>query len=199
MNKDLLMIFVKNLVPGEVKTRLAAEVGIYEALHIYEALVEHTREVAEEVAINRMVLYSTYLETGDFFSDDLFKRTVQRGESLGDRMLNAFKNAFEAGYNRVVLIGSDCPSLSAIHLKNAFQSLDQHDLAVGPAQDGGYYLIGMKKLHITLFQNKDYSHDRVMDELLSAARDQNLTIALLEELNDIDTLADLKNSGFEPD
>lgn len=199
MNSDLLILFVKNLVPGRVKTRLADEIGVYQALAVYENLIDHTCFVAEKVPADRLVLYSDYLETGDIFSQDLFKRHLQHGGTLGERMSNAFKKGFGDGYKKVILIGSDCHDLHEKHLKQAFSLLDKNDVVVGPAEDGGYYLIGMNMLHDPLFENKTYSHPEVLRELALAAREQNLTLAMLDTLADIDTLADLKKSGMDLD
>lgn len=199
MNEQLLILFVKNLVPGKVKTRLAREIGVDRALNVYEHLIDHTCFIAEKVQATRMVFYSDYLETGDIFSHDLFKRHVQRGETLGDRMIDAFQRGFDSKFKKVVLIGSDCYSLNEKHLEKAFKALDKDDAVVGPAKDGGYYLIGLKAPHPELFDGKTYSHPLVLQELQDSLEQHKLSFTLLEKLADIDTLKDLKSSGMDLD
>ncbi|MEP0368535.1 MAG: TIGR04282 family arsenosugar biosynthesis glycosyltransferase [Cyclobacteriaceae bacterium] len=197
MSKNLLIIFVKNLIPGTVKTRLAADIGIDGALDVYQFLVEHTAEVTEDVESDKVVYYSEYVEIEDVFDTDKYKLQTQRGNDLGEKMLNAFNKSFESGYEKVVIIGSDCFELKTDHMEEAFDMLENHDVAIGPASDGGYYLLGMKKPHPELFENKKYSHDKVFEELLAAIGENDLTFHLLPELNDIDTFDDLKDSDID--
>ena len=197
MSKNLLIIFVKNLIPGTVKTRLAADIGIDGALDVYQFLVEHTAEVTEDVESDKVVYYSEYVEIEDVFDTDKYKLQTQRGNDLGEKMLNAFQKSFESGYEKVVIIGSDCFELKTDHMEEAFDMLENHDISIGPASDGGYYPLGMKKPHPELFENKKYSHDKVFEELLTAIGENNLTFHLLPELNDIDTFDDLKDSDID--
>lgn len=197
MSKNLLIIFVKNLIPGSVKTRLAAEIGIEGALDVYQFLVECTSEMATEVESDRVVYYSEYIELDDVFDQELFTFQVQRGNDLGVRMLNAFKDSFALGYDKVVVIGSDCFELKSDHIEEAFDHLENNEVVIGPASDGGYYLLGLTKEYPALFENKTYSHNKVLKELLAAVGAQDLSFELLPELNDIDTLDDLKESDID--
>ncbi|MFT6865279.1 MAG: rSAM/selenodomain-associated transferase 1 [Cyclobacteriaceae bacterium] len=197
MSKNLLIIFVKNLIPGSVKTRLAEEIGIQGALDVYQFLVECTSDLSLDVTADKVVYYSEYIELDDVFEKEIFTFQIQRGNTLGERMRNAFSDSFKSDYDKVVIIGSDCFELKSDHVEEAFDHLDKHDVVIGPAKDGGYYLLGMKKEQPALFENKTYSHDRVMKELLAVVGAQNLSFGLLPLLSDIDTLSDLKESNID--
>lgn len=195
--KDLLIVFVKNLIPGHVKTRLAKDIGIDGALDVYKYLIEHTYEVTKELDCSKAVFYSEYVEIEDIWDTDEYKLLVQKGPDLGDRMLNAFKYAFDKGCEKAVIIGTDCWELSDEVVQEAFDKLDDHDVVIGPATDGGYYLIGMNKLYPGLFHDKKYSHDNVLKDVLTEIGQMDAEFHLLPELSDIDTLQDLKDSDID--
>lgn len=197
MSKNQLIIFVKNLIPGTVKTRLAADIGIQGALDVYQYLIENTYEEAKDVESDKVVYYSEYVEPEDVFDTEKFQMRTQTGKDLGEKMLNAFSKSFESDYDKVVIIGSDCFDLQTDHIEEAFDQLENHDIVVGPAIDGGFYLLGMKQLHSSLFENKSYSHENVLSELLGEIGKQKLSFFLMQDLNDIDTLDDLKESGID--
>ena len=196
-SENLLIIFVKNLIPGAVKTRLAKDIGIDGALDVYKYLVEHTFEVTQDLDCAKAVFYSEYVEIEDTWDTEKYKLFVQKGPDLGDRMMNAFKHGFDKKFKKVVIIGSDCFELKGTHIEEAFDQLDKNDIVIGPATDGGYYLIGMNKLYPQLFHDKKYSHDKVMMDVLTEIGEMNASFHLLPELNDIDTFQDLKDSDIE--
>lgn len=196
MTDSLLMIFVKNLIPGMVKTRLAKDIGIDGALDIYKQLVEQTNEVADKITTDKAIYYSEYVEIEDIWDTEKYSLKVQKGNDLGEKMMNAFDEAFDS-FNKVVIIGSDCFDLTPQIIADAFKALEDFDVVVGPARDGGYYLLGMKEHLPQLFQGKEYSTDKVLQELLAEAEESELSVHQLEELNDIDTLEDLKDAGVE--
>ncbi|MDE0472601.1 MAG: TIGR04282 family arsenosugar biosynthesis glycosyltransferase, partial [Ekhidna sp.] len=141
MSSSLLMIFVKNLIPGMVKMRLAKDIGIGKALDVYNKLVHHTYKITKNIQVDKTVHYSEYVEPEDVWNNDDFKLTTQKGSTLGARMHHAFEEAFNS-YHKVVIIGSDCYDLDSKILKLAFEMLESSDVVVGPARDGGYYLLG---------------------------------------------------------
>ncbi|GAB4246190.1 MAG: TIGR04282 family arsenosugar biosynthesis glycosyltransferase [Ekhidna sp.] len=190
------MIFVKNLIPGMVKTRLAKDIGIDKALDVYQELVHHTHKITKKLEVDKAVYYSEYVEIEDVWDNGDFKLTSQKGFSLGEKMSNAFDEAFDS-YSKVVIIGSDCYDLSSKHIKLAFEMLEENDVVVGPAKDGGYYLLGMKEYLPQLFKDKEYSTDTVLKELLQEAEELELSVYKLPELNDVDTLEDLKETNIE--
>ncbi len=196
MTDSLLMIFVKNLIPGSVKTRLASEIGIDAAMDVYMELVKYTNEVADKITTDKTIYYSEYVEIDDIWDTERYSLKIQKGDSLGEKMMNAFDEAFDS-YNKVVIIGSDCFDITPKIIASAFEALEENDLVVGPAKDGGYYLLGMKEYLPQLFQDKTYSTDKVLKELLDEAEGLELAIHQLEELYDIDTMQDLKDAGIE--
>jgi rSAM/selenodomain-associated transferase 1 len=188
---NLLLIFTRNPRLGKVKTRLAKDIGDQKALEVYRELLRITASVALKVPCFRLVSYDTALEDNDAFNPAYFMKDVQVGADLGERLSEAFTAAFRTGFASVVCIGSDCPSLNEEIINTAFEQLKSHDLSVGPARDGGYYLIGMKKAHYQLFKNKLWGSENVLLDTLLDARNLGLSYYLLPTLSDIDAVSDL--------
>ncbi|KAB1067558.1 glycosyltransferase [Tamlana haliotis] len=189
MNKELVIVFVKNIQLGKVKTRLAKTVGDEKALKVYKALLEITENVTQNLDSDVCIHFSESIDETLWKNTD---KTIQQGENLGDRMKNAFKTSFEKGYERIVLIGSDLPSLTTKHLNTAFNKLQNHEVVFGPAEDGGYYLVGLSKMHDFIFENKPWSETHLLKTTLNEIKSQKATYDVLETLNDIDTIEDLK-------
>lgn len=187
--KRALLIFIKNPIKGVVKTRLAKTVGADKALEIYKALLAHTRSVALAVETNRLLFYHQYIPEKDDWSNLDFNKQLQSSGDLGQRMLLAFQQAF-AHHDKVIIIGSDCPTLTPKILQAGFTALDTHDFVVGPAEDGGYYLLGMNSLEPILFENMEWSTDQVLSTTLSRIRGLKKSVCLLPTLNDVDTEED---------
>jgi len=196
MEKNLLMIFIKNPVAGEVKTRLGASIGSANALQVYKKLLSHTREIAVQVKCDREIWYSSMIDRRDSWNSDLFEKKLQQGRNLGVRMSRAFQQAFEAGYEKAVIIGSDCPELEPQHIEDAFDALRSEDAVIGPSEDGGYYLLGMKKYTPEIFSDIEWSTSSVFEETKRHFEQLGLTCKTLEVLNDIDTIEDLKKSDL---
>lgn len=186
-----LAVFLKNKVLGEVKTRLAKDVGPKKALEIYSHLYAHTLSVAKSVSADIHGFYGTEKKPHSTF-DGVH---VQDGSDLGERMKNAFALLFER-HERVVLIGSDLPELSTALIEKAYVLLEKNDLVLGPAVDGGYYLIGLRSAQPHLFEKMSYSHPEVLAQTLERAKELKLSVAMLEPLRDLDTLEDLKHFSY---
>ena len=197
MKEKLLIIFYRNPELGKVKTRLAAAVGDEKALAIYLKLATHTREVALASDFDRVVYYSHHVDTEDNWQENSFHKKLQVGNDLGIRMYNAFENAFRDGYAHVCIIGTDCLELTSEILSAAFEQLKAHDAVIGPARDGGYYLLGMKQLHKDLFANKEWSTDTVAERTIVDFQNLNLTYSQLPTLSDIDREEDLPKGIFK--
>jgi rSAM/selenodomain-associated transferase 1 len=187
----LLLVFVKNPVRGRVKTRLARTIGDGRALWVYEKLLEHTRQAARGVAAQRWVCYSDFVPAADAWLKGGFAARRQEGETLGDRMQEAFRQGFAAGYGPIVIIGSDCPEMSPALLEEAFRQLVSFPVVLGPATDGGYYLLGMNYLVESLFQDKPWSTPNVLAETVADLQRADIPYALLPVLSDVDEAADL--------
>lgn len=193
--KSLLLIFVKNPVAGKVKTRLAASVGDRKALQVYRDLLLYTRNLAREVAADKQVWYADRIEQNDLWGEGKeFGKRVQQGTDLGQRMCNAFEIGFKEGFEKVVIIGSDCAELKPRHLQSAFEALAKNEVVIGPSEDGGYYLLGMSRFIPDLFSGIEWSSSSVYDETCRKITERSLDYAELEVLNDIDTAADLGKS-----
>lgn len=189
-SKNALIIFTRNPEFGKCKTRLAKTIGDEATLNIYKFLLEHTATISKDTKADKYVFYSETIKKEDLWSTDIFRKKIQQGSNLGERMDNAFSELFQLGYEKIIIIGSDLLDLTSDHIDDAFQILNDHDLVIGPAKDGGYYLLGMKTLHSKIFLNKDWGSSTVLKETINDI--QNSTFSLLEELNDIDTFEDVK-------
>ena len=191
MNRSLLIIFVKNPVLGKVKTRLAATVGDEAALAVYFQLLKKTYEVTVPLPVDKIVYYSDFVDHDDLWSKGEYEKRVQSGNDLGERMKNAFKESFERGYQKVCIIGSDCLEITTGILNQAFSGLEGHDAAIGPAKDGGYYLLGMRQMIPPLFEKKEWSTDQVFKSTITNFEQLDLGYMKLPVLNDVDDEKDL--------
>jgi rSAM/selenodomain-associated transferase 1 len=189
----LLMIFIKNPELGKVKTRLAKSIGHEKALNVYHLLLDHTLKITSTIKTDKAVFYSDYINENDIWREGEFKKLLQKGEDLGEKMSNAFIDAFKMGYKRVVIIGSDCFELNEGILNNAFKILEENEVVIGPANDGGYYLLGLQKYHKQFFENKTWSTENVLLETLHDLSNLSLSFKLLPALSDIDEEKDLNN------
>ena len=189
---DRLIIFVKNPEIGRVKTRLAKTIGDEQALSIYQKLLLYTKEITKGLNADKSVYYSEHIDNNDLWDNMLFSKHLQRGDDLGERMQNAFADAFAQGKERVIIIGSDCLELETYMIKEAFAVLENNDVVLGPAKDGGYYMIGMTAFLPTLFEDKNWSTDDLLMDTISDLKKMNAKYYLLKTLNDIDTIEDLK-------
>lgn len=187
---DALLIFIKNPELGNAKTRLAATIGDENALAVYKKLLAYTRKTVTPVEADKQLWYSRFIPKQDDWNKAIFDKRTQHGESLGERMKAAFQQAFDDGYKRVVIIGSDCGQLEPEHLEQAYCALLQNDVAIGPSQDGGYYLLGMRTFLPMLFKDKAWSTVDVFSQTLIDCKKHNLSCQVLEELNDVDTEED---------
>lgn len=191
-----LIIFARQPVPGQVKTRLARDVGHDVATEAYRAMLADTLEVAAGVgAARRMIFWGG--EGGgpaDDFDGCGFEHFIQAGTGLGARMSGAFARAFEAGARHCCIMGSDSPSLPPEFIRQAFALLerDEADVVFGPCDDGGYYLLGLSSPQPQLFDDIAWSTPLVLAASMRRARVSGLRIALLPGWYDVDTLADLR-------
>lgn len=187
----LLIIFYRNPIAGKVKTRLAATVGDQKALEIYRKLALHTKEVTENLPFDKIVFYSESIDLKDMWPNASYSKSLQRGDDLGERMEKAFAAGFETGYASICIIGTDCYELTAECIRQAFTALESADAVIGPAHDGGYYLLGLKKPNPQIFQNKHWSTDRVYNDTVRDLESLGLRYVTLPKLKDVDTEDDL--------
>ncbi|HEX8676998.1 MAG TPA: TIGR04282 family arsenosugar biosynthesis glycosyltransferase [Segetibacter sp.] len=194
--ENALIIFVRNVEKGKVKKRLAKSIGDDKSLEVYKHLLQYTKDITVSCKCNLFVFYSHYVHISDVFDDHLFSKHLQEGNDLGERMMNAFKKVFNLGCEKVCIIGSDCYELQTEILNEAFEKLHQNDVVIGPSPDGGYYLLGMKKLFPDFFINKDWGNSTVLDDTFETINKLGLTFSELDVLNDIDTIEDLLETNI---
>ncbi|MBK9331382.1 MAG: TIGR04282 family arsenosugar biosynthesis glycosyltransferase [Ignavibacteria bacterium] len=192
--KNALIIFARNPVIGKVKTRLAAEAGNDKAFEIYVKLLYHTYGCTKNIPCEKY-LYLTDFKDEDLF-DENYRQELQSGKDLGEKMKNAFNDLKRSGFEKILLIGTDCPELNAEILNQAFDKLDEAEFVLGPAKDGGYYLIGLKENSDSLFENISWSTNEVLEQTIKKIDSISKNYSLLEQLSDIDDLSDLNRSGF---
>ncbi len=193
MNKELVIVFVKNIKLGKVKTRLAKTIGNQGAFNVYGELVKVTEEATQNLRADKRIYFSDAVINTKWKND---YKTIQEGKNLGERMKNAFTKGFDDGYERIVLIGSDLPDISLVHIEGGLKSLNSNEVVFGPAIDGGYYLVGMTKMYHSIFNNKPWSESHLLQVTLEELDHENISYTLLEALNDIDTFEDLEASEF---
>jgi rSAM/selenodomain-associated transferase 1 len=193
MGKSAIIILIRNPVLGRVKTRLAADIGDFNALSVYKSLLSYTRDITKCIDSTRLLFYSDFIDYNDDWEDQVYEKYVQSGNDFGEKMLNTFNIAL-AHHKLAVIIGSDCFELSSDIIELAFKKLKNLDVVLGPAKDGGYYLMGLKKVYPELFQDKNWSTNSVISETINTVKNLELSYSLLPLLGDIDTLQDLKAS-----
>lgn len=176
---------------GKVKTRLAATLGDEKALKIYKQLLNYTLREAN-CALWESSIHFSGSPKSDLNTYD-FDIATQKGEDLGERMQNAFSLEFKNGANRVAMIGTDCAGLKLGHIERAFGMLKLHDIVIGPAKDGGYYLIAMNEPHAEILKDVPWSTEHVLEVTKVLAEENHLSLGLLEPLADVDTEEDLEN------
>lgn len=186
-----LIIMVRNPQLGKVKSRLAASVGPDEALKIYKWLLAHTLAVTKDLEADKFIFYDQFIDPEDLWPNSIYKKMMQQGEGLGVRMKNAFNVVFGLGYDQVILIGSDCFEISSEDITLGFESLKTFDFTIGPAIDGGYYLLGMRFYCPAIFEEKKWSTESVMEDTLIQVRTLGHSCQILRELRDVDEVGDL--------
>lgn len=196
MDDRCLLFFIRNPEKGRIKTRLAASVGDERALELYKRFLLNILSTLNK---------GTFLFYLCFYPADALENLrkwlggdylymSQQGEDLGERMKNGFMEAFDSGFKRVLLIGSDIPGLPLEFIEEAFASLKEKDAVIGPSLDGGYYLIGFrdKKFSPQVFKGILWSTECVFEETMKILEREGLTIHTLKPLRDIDTIDDLR-------
>ena len=197
----LLIVFVRAPRAGAVKTRLAQKIGASAACDAYQKLV---RAVLNRIDSIRAVQLRYSPDDAESevrpWLRPSWTLSPQGSGDLGERLTRAFAESFAGGANRVVIIGSDCPWLTGGDVEEAWNDLETHDLVVGPARDGGYWLIGLREPKPELFSGISWSTATVLEQTLAQARAGGLRFHLLRELRDVDTLGDwyafLRDNSF---
>lgn len=196
MSDDRLIIFTRYPVPGKTKTRLIPALGAEGAAALQKQMTERTvaraRQLRQEQSFFLEVRYEGARESSmqEWLGSDL-AFAAQRSGHLGLRMGRAFREAFRAGCKRVVLVGTDCPGLSVFLLRQAFHHLQDNEVVLGPARDGGYYLLGLRFLVPQIFEGISWGTSSVLEKTLRTLGPLALRVFLLKTLGDVDRPEDL--------
>jgi rSAM/selenodomain-associated transferase 1 len=200
-HQTALVIFAKAPIPGQVKTRLCPPLTPDEAATLHGSFILDTLERTKVAVAKFKLPIDRYLACAPSTTHVFFKIMEERqgvklidqvGDDLGARMNQAFRTLFAQGYRQVLLIGTDVPTLPLDHFKQALTALENHDLVLGPALDGGYYLICLKRMTPELFVDIPWSTDQVLRLTQENAAAINLKVSLIQPWRDVDTLADLE-------
>ncbi len=194
---DALIIFIKNPELGKVKTRLAATIGNENALIVYNFLVDHTRNIADGLSVEKFLYYAFYVSPNDEWGGEAYTKKLQiETHDLGLKMYTAFMELKGLGYSKVVIMGSDCYDNSVETMDLAFQELENHAAIIGPALDGGYYAIGFNFVNgindetlKAVFLDKTWSHENVSKEALKEL--EAYKVFQLPALSDVDLEEDI--------
>jgi len=182
---------------GQVKTRLAKELGEVVTVELYKNFILDLLSMLEKIGIHLWLCFYPKNSQGKLkrWLGNRYYYMPQIGEDLGQRMKNSFIQAFERDYSQVIVIGSDIPDLPSDFIKEAFWYLKTNDVVIGPASDGGYYLIGFKNdtFLLEVFEGIRWSTDTVFEETMNILKKLQRKIHILPEWSDVDTLADLKS------
>ena len=194
MTKNALIIFIKTPIPGLVKTRLQPDLTETESAELYSAFLKDL----DHTFYNQDEFVCWYAVSPENFQKDPLDKIIhlknyfiQEGQDLGERMNHAFQALFSKGYNRVVLIGSDLPTISVDIIRQALEGLESNGCMVGPSRDGGYYLIALSRLFSDIFEKLPWSTSDVLKKTIDILVKKGLTYSLLPESEDIDTYKEL--------
>lgn len=193
---ECLIVFTRYPIPGKTKTRLIPALGAAGAANLHRQMTEHTLAQVRQLRADGVAIEIHYAgtkidrELADWLGADLVYRSQGDGD-LGDRMALSIKTAVQTGHDRVIIIGTDCPGLNAEVLQLAFQQLRDRDLVLGPAIDGGYYLIGMQRFIPELFVGISWGTSVVRQQTIEIATKLGLSMGDLPLLADIDRPEDL--------
>ena len=192
-NRNAYVIFTREPVAGATKTRLMPFYSAEKCAELHRCFLRDLAGEAKKVHADIIIAYTG---SEPVFLRETFgsraKYIAQRGNDLGQKMENAFADAFEMGYDRIILTGTDIPELKAKTVNAAYEMLDAYDIVLGPTEDGGYYLIGMSSLHHEAFDVKLYGVSTVFEETKASIRDSGLSVGIADEYSDIDEKEDIE-------
>jgi rSAM/selenodomain-associated transferase 1 len=196
MHDIALIVFVRNPEIGKVKTRLAKVIGDEKALQVYNLLLAHTRQITTPLTCRKFIYYADGIPEHDSWTDQGYTKRQQFGDDLGQRMANAFRELFDQGFKRVLIIGRDCYQLQTDTIEDAIKRMDNYEAVIGPTYDGGYYLLGLNRFTPELFTDKAWSTDQVCKQTTEDLNRLDLSFYLLDQLHDVDEAADLEVNGI---
>jgi rSAM/selenodomain-associated transferase 1 len=193
-SSDELLVFAKYPQAGNCKTRLARGMGTANALRVYQALLHHTLTVARALPCRKILMADppSHAQDGADWAPGMDAYLPQAQGDLGTRLSAAFAASFDRGARKSVVIGCDCPQISKESIVSSFTALNDCDAVLGPTEDGGYYLLGLKEERPALFQSIPWSTGQVLEQTLNILKIHSLSYISLNAFSDVDTLADFE-------
>ncbi|MGD1897456.1 MAG: TIGR04282 family arsenosugar biosynthesis glycosyltransferase [Phormidesmis sp.] len=195
-SSDGLFLFTRFPQPGQAKTRLIPTLGEAGAASLQKQMTEHLLRRFQPICAKEDIQLQIHFAGGSrqeiqsWLGQHVLSFPQCEG-SLGDRIAFALQQGFAAQLQRIIVVGSDCPGIDKTHILQALALLETHDVVLGPATDGGYYLIGLNQLWLPLFENVPWSTERLLAMTRAIAARMGLSVALLKPLSDIDRPEDL--------
>ncbi|MCB9853766.1 MAG: TIGR04282 family arsenosugar biosynthesis glycosyltransferase [Phycisphaerales bacterium] len=192
-SETLIIVFAKYPRPGRVKTRLVGKLTERQSAAIHAACLRHTMRVVRQMAsADRWLAASP--DNADFsaYAAGCISVRAQGSGNLGERLARIAGDAFACGYRRVAVVGCDCPTMTPQDLASAFDGLERHDVMIGPALDGGYYLIAMRRFAAALFEGIDWGSAEVYAQTVRQAKNVQLSVGDLRARSDLDRPDDLR-------
>lgn len=193
--KKLVIVFVRNVQIGKVKTRLAKTLGDEKSLGIYIRLLDHTSQVVQQAQAHKAVYYNQYIDEADEFMVPVFHKYLQMGQNLGERMEQAFIKSFGRGFTHILIVGCDSFELDTKHIEDAFIALESSDAVLGPTINGGCYLLGLKQFNKNIFRQKEWFTHNVLMDLMLELKQQEMSYHLLPAIKAVEEEKDLP-AGF---
>lgn len=201
MQKRALLVFAKEPRPGKSKTRMTPPLSPGEAAALSSAFIQDTLSAASQVPHADVYLFYTPDEALSFFRElvpEGIALIAQEGATFTERCARSVAFSFERGYDRIVQIGTDTPQIRTDHILKAFAVLDACDMAFGPANDGGYYLLALRRTEVSIYDHVEMGTETVFATMVGNARAKGLSIRFLPERVDADTFEDLSNLSRDP-
>lgn len=198
--KNTLIIFVKYPEPGKVKSRIASDLGAERAAEVYSRIAKAVIEKVSKPDTHGTIICFDPPERENeiklWLGIDKHPYERQSGRTIGEKMSNAFHSVFSRGAEKAVLIGTDIPEITAGTVTDAFDRLNETDVVLGPAEDGGYYLMGLRNLEPLLFRDIEWSTNLVLRQTIGRIKERKLSYNLLQTLKDVDTADDIGQDLF---
>ena len=189
-----LIVMARPPILGKSKTRLAATIGNQKAYEMYNLMLERTLEIANSTGFDTRIFFTEKNSYTENFT--LFPFDYQTEGDLGEKMKLAFQKTFDLGYDKVIVIGTDCPDNDSENILLAFKKLENNDVVIGPSGDGGYYMLGLKSMILGLFEGIEWSSAKVFSQSKMKLQDLEKTLFELKTINDIDLEEDLIRSPY---
>lgn len=195
VKNSCILMFVKYPERGKVKSRLSISLDVNKVLNLYKSFVLDLIDTLKKGKYYFKIFFYPQMAKEEISAwlGEEYSYKPQTGKDLGEKMMNAFKQTFEEGFQKVLIIGSDCPDLTNTVLHEAFESLKTHDAVIGPSFDGGYYLIGFKKKTFLpdIFEELEWGASTVFKKTMATLKKNGYAVHILQKWRDIDRIKDL--------